>query len=71
MENINLGVVRKAVCAWLDECRDGTLAQMVDKLKRRYSDYPEDMAIVLGGMMSAELRRRTRPESVPTGGAPW
>jgi hypothetical protein len=61
MENIDLSAARKAVCAWLDEHRDRTLAQMADELKRRYLNYPEEMAIVLRGMMSAELRRRTQP----------
>ncbi len=59
MENIDLGAARKAVCAWLDEHQGGTLAQMADELKHRYPDYPEQMAVVLRGMMAAELRRRT------------
>ena len=64
MESIDLGAARKAVCAWLDEHQDGTLAQMADELKHRYPDYPEEMAIVLRGMMAAELRRRTQPNAV-------
>jgi hypothetical protein len=61
MEKIDLDAVRKAVCAWLDEHKDGTLAQMADDLKHRYPDYPDEMAVVLRGIMAAELRRRTRP----------
>ncbi len=61
MENVDLGAARKAVCAWLDEHQGGTLAQMVDELKHRYPNYPEEMAVVLRGMMAAELRRRTQP----------
>ncbi len=60
MENIDLDAARKAVCAWLDEHTDGGLGQMADELKHRYPDYPEEMAIVLRGMMAAELRRRTQ-----------
>ena len=63
MEKIDLDAARKAVCAWLDEHQGGTLAQMVDELKHRHSDHPEDMAIVLRGMMAAELRRRTQPDT--------
>ena len=61
MEKIDLDAARKAVCAWLDEHQDGTLAQMADELKHRYPEYPEEMAVVLRGMMAAELRRRTQP----------
>ncbi len=61
MEYIDLGAARKAVCAWLDEHQDDTLAQMADDLKRRYPEYPDEMAVVLRGMMAAELRRRIRP----------
>lgn len=61
MENINLGAARKTVCAWLDEHQDGTLAQMTDELKHHYPEHPEEMAVVLRGMMAAELRRRTQP----------
>jgi hypothetical protein len=70
MEAIDLGAARKAVCAWLDEHQGGTLAQMAEDLKRRYQAYPDEMAVILCGMMAAELRRRTRPESVSTRGAP-
>jgi hypothetical protein len=68
MERIDLDAARKAVCAWLDEHRDGTLAQMADDLKWRYPAYPDEMTVVLRGMMAAELRRRTRPESGSIGG---
>lgn len=72
MENIDLGAARKAVCAWLDEHQGGTLAQMADDLKHRYPDYPEQMAVVLRGMMAAELRRRTQPGTAfPAAGASW
>ena len=43
---------------------------MAEDLKRRYPAYPDEMAVILRGMMAAELRRWTRPESVFTGGAP-
>ena len=68
MERIDLEAARKTVCAWLDEHQDGTLAQMADDLKTRYPAHPDEMAVVLRGMMAAELRRRTRPESGSTGG---
>jgi hypothetical protein len=68
MERIDLGAARKAVCAWLDEHQGGTLAQMAEDLKWRYPAYPDEMAAVLRGMMAAELRRRTRPESGSTEG---
>jgi len=71
MEKIDLDAARKAVCAWLDEHQDGTLAQMADELKHRYPDHPEEMAVVLRGIMAAELRRRTRPDTAaPAAGAP-
>jgi hypothetical protein len=68
MERIDLDAARKAVCAWLDEHQDGTLAQMAEDLKWRYPAYPEEMAVVLRGMMAAELRHRTRPENVSAPG---
>ena len=71
MEAIDLGAARKAVCAWLDEHQDGTLAQMAEDLKCRYPAHPDEMAVILRGMMAAELRRRTRPQSVSTGGVSW
>ena len=70
MEKADLGVVREAVCAWLDEHQDGTLAQIADELKHRYPDYPEEMAVVLRGMMAAELRRRTQPRTASSAGVP-
>ena len=71
MEKIDLDAAREAVCAWLDEHKDGTLARMADELKHRYPDYSEEMAIVLRGMMAAELRRRTQPgTAAPTAGEP-
>jgi len=71
LEAIDLDAARKAVCAWLDEHQDGTLAQMADDLKRRYPAHPDDMAVILRGMMAAELRRRTRPQNGSTGGVSW
>jgi len=68
MDAIDLDAARKAVCAWLDEHHNGTLAQMADDLKYRYPAHPDEMAIVLRGMMAAELRRRTRPETSSGGG---
>jgi hypothetical protein len=71
MEKIDLDAARRAVCAWLDEHKDGTLAQMADELTHCYPDYPDEMAVVLRGMMAAELRRRTQPgTAAPTAGVP-
>lgn len=70
LEAIDLDAARKAVRAWLDEHQDGTLAQMADDLKYRYPAHPDDMAVILRGMMAAELRRRTRPEIGSTGRVP-
>jgi len=69
MEAIDLDAARKAVCTWLDEHQGGTLAQMAEDLKSRYPAHPDEMAVVLRGVMAAELRRRTRPESGSTRGA--
>jgi hypothetical protein len=66
MEAIDLGAARKAVCAWLDEHQGGTLAQMAEDLKCRYPAHPDEMAVVLRGIMAVELRRRIRPESGST-----
>lgn len=72
MEKIDLDATRTAVCLWLDEHHDGTLAQMVNELEHRYPDCPEEMAVVLRGMMAAELRRRTQPSAAAsTAGVPW
>jgi len=69
LDAIDLGAARKAVCVWLDEHQGGTLAQMAEDLKYRFAVHPDEMAVILRGMMAAELRRRTRPESATTGGA--
>jgi hypothetical protein len=71
MEAIDFGAARRAVCAWLDEHQGGTLAQMADDLKCRYPAHPDEMAVILRGMMAAELRRRIRPESDSAGGVSW
>ena len=71
MEVIDLGAARKAVCVWLDEHQGGTLAQMAEDLKYRYPAHPDEMAVILRGMMTGELRRRTRPQSGSTGGVSW
>jgi hypothetical protein len=68
MEAIDLDAARKAVCAWLDEHQGGTLAQMAKDLKCRYPAHPDEMAVILRGMMAAELRRRTWAERGSTGG---
>jgi hypothetical protein len=65
MEHVDLGAVRRLVTTWLDEHTSGTLEQMTRDLKGNYPDHPEDMAVVMRGMMAAELRRRTSP---PPGG---
>ena len=67
MEAIDLGAARKAVCTWLDEHQGGMLAQMAEDLKYRYPANPDEMAVILRGMMVAELRRRTRSESGSVG----
>ena len=59
MESVDLDAARIAVREWLDRHSAGTLAQMAEDLKTSYPDYPDEMAIVLRGMMAAELRRRT------------
>jgi hypothetical protein len=63
MDHVDLGGARRLVSDWLDTHTDGTLEQMASDLKSNYPDHPEDMAIVMRGMMSAELRRRTSPPS--------
>jgi hypothetical protein len=70
LEAIDLDAARKAVCVWLDEHQDGTLAQMAEDLKSRYPEHPDDMAVILRGMMAAELRRQTQPEIGSTGRVP-
>jgi len=60
MKNIDLGVARRAICAWLDY-QGGTLAQMADELKHRCPDHPKQVAVALRGMIAAELRQRTQP----------
>jgi hypothetical protein len=61
MERVDLDAMRRLVSTWLDEHTDGTLDQMASDLKVHYPNDPEDMAIVLRGIMAAELRRRTSP----------
>jgi len=61
MENIDLDVARASVCDWLDEHPSGTPEQMATELKPRYPDYPDDMAIVLRGIMAAEQCHRRVP----------
>jgi hypothetical protein len=65
MAHVDLAAVRRLVTTWLDEHTSGTLEQMADDLKGNYPDYPEEMAVVMRGMMAAELRHRTSP---PPGG---
>jgi hypothetical protein len=59
MEKVDLDAARRSVSTWLDEHPSGSLAEMADELKKNYLTFPEEMAIVLRGMMAAELRRRT------------
>ena len=66
LEKIDLDAARKAVRVWLDEHKDGTLAQMAEELKHRYPDYSEGMAAVLRGMMAAEPRLRIQPGEAST-----
>jgi hypothetical protein len=63
MEKVDLDAAYQAVSAWLDKYPDGTCSQMADELKRNYPAFPEEMAIVLRGMMAGELRRRTSPSA--------
>ena len=68
MDAIDLGAARNAVCEWLDEHLDGTPAQLAEDLRCRYPAHPDEMAVILRGVMAAELRRRTRPGTISTGG---
>jgi hypothetical protein len=61
MDRVDLAAARRLVSAWLGEHTDGTLEQMASDLKVHYPDHPEEMAVVMRGMMAAELRRRTSP----------
>ena len=61
MDRVDLAAARRLVTAWLDEHTDGTLEQMASDLKVHYPDHPEEMAVVMRGMMAAELRHRTSP----------
>ena len=61
MAHVDLDAVRRLVSDWLDEHTSGTLEQMTSDLKGNYGDHAEDMAVVMRGMMAAELRRRTSP----------
>jgi hypothetical protein len=61
MEHVDLTAARQLVSDWLDTHTGGTLEQLASDLKGHYPDHPEDMAVVMRGMMSAELRRRTSP----------
>jgi hypothetical protein len=70
VEAIDLDATRKAVCAWLDEHQDGMLAQLAEDLKCLYPAHPEEMAVIMPGMMAAELRRRIRPEGISIRGVP-
>ena len=70
LEEADSGAARGAVSAWLDEHQAGTLAQMVDDLKCNYPDCPDQMAVVLGGLMAAELRRQAQPGTVSPAGVP-
>jgi hypothetical protein len=65
MERIDVDTARKEVCAWLDEHQHGALAQMAEDLKHHYGRHSEEMAVVLRGIMAAELRRRTATQAVP------
>src|ERR1035441_2805499 len=65
MEHVDLDAARKMVSVWLDEHPNGTLPQMAGELKRNYPEFPAEMTVVLRGMMTAELRRRTSPPEGP------
>jgi len=61
MEKVDLDAARRSVSGWLDEHPSGSLPQMADELKVNYPAFPDEMAVVLRGIMTAELRRRTSP----------
>jgi len=61
MERVDLAAARRLVRTWLDEHPSGSFTQMADQLKEHYPAFPDEMAIVLRGMMAAELRHRTSP----------
>jgi hypothetical protein len=61
MKHVDLDAARQSVSRWLDEHPSGSLAQMADELKKNYPAFQDEMAIVLRGMMAAELRHRTSP----------
>jgi hypothetical protein len=61
MEHVDLSAARRLVSNWLDDNPGRPLAQMASDLKGHYPDHPEEMAVVMRGMMAAELRRRTSP----------
>jgi hypothetical protein len=63
MERVDLAAARRLVSTWLDEHTDGTLEQMASDLKGNYPDHREEMAVVMRGMMAAELRHRTSPSA--------
>ena len=59
MAGVDLVAARRAVCEWLDDHPRGALAQMEEDLKTRFPEFPDEMAVVLRGIMAVELRRRT------------
>jgi hypothetical protein len=65
MEHVDLDAARRSVSTWLNEHPSRSLAEMADELKKNYPAFPDEMAIVLRGMMAAELRRRTSPSVLP------
>jgi hypothetical protein len=65
MEKVDLDGARRSVSTWLDEHPSGSLAQMADELRKNYPAFPHEMAVVLRGMMAAELRRRTSLSVLP------
>jgi hypothetical protein len=62
-EVVDVGAVRAAVRVRLDQDRGSTLAEIADELRCQYPDRGGQMAVLLRGMMAAELRRRIWPES--------
>lgn len=65
MEHVDLDGARKSVCACLDEHPAGSYTETAACLQENYPEFPEEMAVVLRGMMAAELGHRPSPVISP------
>ena len=61
MGRIDLDAAREKVRAWMAAHPDGTPEQMAEDLKGGYPRFPEDMAVVLRGIMA---RLQDHPEEL-------